>query len=74
VEKESKKLDPIETYEHSETEVHNMDERESPQDHDHNFTRTAGTEAQCKCGWGLYLFPTDELKDGHIYRRSEMIV
>ncbi len=71
---EKKELEPVKLDEYGETEIYNMDEKQSLQDHEHEFRRTVSNECQCQCGWGLYLFPSDELRDGHIYRTGQLIV
>lgn len=55
-------------------EVHNMDSKKSVTDHDHFFTMVKGTEAQCSCGWGIFIDVEDDVREGHIYRHNKLII
>lgn len=44
------------------------------QNHGHYFERIKGHQAQCSCGWGFELDPGDQIKEGHLYDRSNKLV
>ena len=55
-------------------ELHDMGNKKSVTDHDHFFTMVKGTEAQCNCGWGLYIDVEDSVREGHIFRHDKLII
>lgn len=54
-------------------ELHDMGAKQSVTDHDHYFRLVRGTEAQCSCGWGLFIQP-NELIDGHVYADGKLVI
>ena len=68
-----KQLDSEEKDYEAVKEVHDMGAKESVTDHDHYFKSVSGTQAECTCGWGLFVHP-NELRDGHVYAGDKLVV
>lgn len=57
----------------AEYEKHDMGAKPNLLEHDHFFRNVGGSRAECSCGWGLFVEPT-ELRDGHIYSEGKVVI